>query len=168
MASLPKTKVDLGNITGKYPLLALFLLVTEGLLGLWIFLAENTAERIAAGILMTLIFGVFLLVVIQISREPKVGDKILAPEGLGKVTPAQEEVSKTQTESPEPQELASPDRAYIINKPPNDWLIQEITVLDYYAENLGNKRRIVQRRTSQEAGRNFSSRQSTAYLADEK
>jgi len=69
MDHMPKTKVDVTKISGPYALLGLFLLITEALLGLWFFRAGEANERMIAGGLMTLIFLVFLYVVMRIATK---------------------------------------------------------------------------------------------------
>lgn len=137
MNALPKTKVDLSAITGKYPLLALFLLVTEALLGLWLFLAESIAERTTAGALMVLMFAGFLFVILQISKEPKGQGDAIALESLGKISPASQEVTKAEIEAAEPKVLVAPDRSYIIDRPPDGWITEELTISEWASRSLG-------------------------------
>jgi len=137
MNAIPKTKVDILSITGKYPLLGLFLVVIEGLLGSWIFLAANTTERVVAGILMTMTFGGFLLALIQVSKEPEKKEKVIAPENLGEITPAKKEITKAEIDLREPQIIVAPDRSYIVDRPPDDWVIKEMTYSEWATQNLG-------------------------------
>jgi hypothetical protein len=69
MDPLPRTKVDVTKITGPYALLGLFLLITEGLLGFWFFRAGDKMERMVVGGFMTLIFVLFLYVVMRIATK---------------------------------------------------------------------------------------------------
>jgi hypothetical protein len=75
MDTVPKTKIDLSKITGPYPLLGLFLLVVEGLLGFWLFRANSMIERIVVGSFITLIFGGFLFVLVRISTKMEAKSK---------------------------------------------------------------------------------------------
>lgn len=61
-----KPKVDLSAIPGPYRIFGLFLLVSEGLLGFWFYIAESTTERISAGISMTFILGIFLFFILKV------------------------------------------------------------------------------------------------------
>nr|QNO47984.1 hypothetical protein KNONPEEI_00022 [Methanosarcinales archaeon ANME-2c ERB4]QNO48167.1 hypothetical protein GOJLPIDM_00023 [Methanosarcinales archaeon ANME-2c ERB4] len=135
MDIVPKTKIDLSKITSKYPLLGLFLLVIEGLLGFWLFQAGSAIERVVAGILMTLLLGAFLFVV-KGMQEGEVSGAIV-PQGLdNEVTPARKEATEEEIDFPEPQAIAAPDRSYIINKPPEGWIVQELTFADWMAKML--------------------------------
>ena len=125
MEMMPKTKIDPSKITGKFPLLALFLLVVEVLLGIWLYKAESINERVIAGLFMTSILIYFLIVVKRMQEDIS---KPIVPQGLdNEVTPAQKEVTKEEVDSPEPQMIGAPDRSYIINKPPERWVVQELT-----------------------------------------
>lgn len=139
MDTVFKTKIDLSKITGPYPLLGTFLLVVEGLLGFWFFRAESAIERVVAGSLMTLLLGGFLLVVMRVVMRPK-GEEVsgpIVPQGLGgKVTPAVEEATEEEIGSPQPQTIGAPDGSYIINKPPEDWIVRELTWADWISEGL--------------------------------
>ena len=61
-----RTKFDPSKIKGPYGLLGAFLLISEGLLLFWFVKAGDSQERIIAGVLMTLILIVFLLVVLRL------------------------------------------------------------------------------------------------------
>lgn len=138
MNNIPKTNIDLSKITGKFPLLGLFLLVVEALLGFWLFLADSTVERMTAGFFMTVIFGSFLAVLVRLSGHKEMESETISAEGLeGGVTPANEEASETEIETPEPQVIVSPDRSYIINKPPDDWIVSEMNMSEWIASGLG-------------------------------
>lgn len=66
MESPPKTIISAETIKGIFPLLTVFLSVVEGLFGYWLYRAENVSERIIVGIIMAVIFIVFLMVAKQI------------------------------------------------------------------------------------------------------
>lgn len=65
---LPKSRFDPSKITGTYPLLAAFLLIGETVLIYWLSKATTSFERIIAGILITIIFIVFMIIVKQMNR----------------------------------------------------------------------------------------------------
>lgn len=125
-------KFDVSKITGAYQLLAVFLLIIEVFIGSWFYRAENPTERIFAGFFMTVIFLAFLYVVINIKREES--SKPIFPPGLGSVTPAKEEDTEKEIEFPEPQRIGSPDGSYGINKPPDDWIVQELSSEEWLNE----------------------------------
>jgi hypothetical protein len=130
MSGIPsRTQIKLSDIKGPYPLLAVFLLIVESLLGFWLFRADGPVERVIAGFFMVLLLGAVLYVVTNVQREP-----VSAPTspGLpGKVTAATELATKQEIEAPEPQKIAGPDRAYLINKPPANWLIREMGLSEF-------------------------------------
>jgi hypothetical protein len=129
---IPRTKVDLSSITGKYQLLALFLIVVEGLLGLWIGLAENTTERIIAGTLCTvLLIGFFVTLIILSKQQDSI--KGIPSTSLGTVSPAKREVTDSEIQSNQPDVLVAPDRSYIINRPPDNWIIHEMLLNEWLA-----------------------------------
>lgn len=131
-----RSSFDIGKITGPFPLLGAFLLIIEGLLGFWLYVAQSVAERIAAGSLMTVIFLVFLFVVLRLgTKEPA---KVISPEGLGEVTPAKEQITEKQIESLAPDDrFVAPDGSFTISTPPHDWIVREIAINDWRAEALG-------------------------------
>jgi hypothetical protein len=145
--SIPRIDVPvlkaLKEITGKYPLLGLFLLVTEGLLGFLILRAADSAERIFIGCFMVLLLGGFLYVVVLVQREPT---KVLEPPGLpGGVNPGRVPATYQEiAEAPTPQEsahhesqvIAGPDRSYLIDRPPLDWTIRELSPAEFVRSGL--------------------------------
>ena len=61
----------------------------------------------------------------------------IVPQGLdNEVTPARKEATEEEIDSPEPQTIAAPDRSYIINKPPEEWIVRELTFADWMSELL--------------------------------
>ena len=133
MGIIHKEKFEISKITGPYQLLAAFLIVFEGLLGFWLHRAENSTERVAAGILMTLTFFAFFYVVMFMKREE---NKPIIPPGLEYVTPAEYMTTEKEIDSPEPQRIAAPDGSYSINKSPDDWVVRELTLSELINENL--------------------------------
>lgn len=133
---LERTTIDPTKITGPYSLLALFLIIVEGLLGAWLYLAQNSLERIIAGILIASILFGFLYVFSRMRKSSEITP--VSPQGLpGNVTPAEKEVTEVEVESPQSDMMAGPDRSYLIAKPPGDWSIREITFGELVTGNLG-------------------------------
>ena len=66
--NLPKIKIDPSKITNQYSLLAVFLVVSEGLLGFWMYQAENATERLFVGLFILLILLAFLRYMPKIIR----------------------------------------------------------------------------------------------------
>lgn len=83
MELVPKTHIDPSKIRGPYSLLALFLLVIDGVICFWLSKAEGMAERIIAGFIMASIFILFLVVVVNIA---KVKSKPNAPTLKGHIS----------------------------------------------------------------------------------
>ncbi len=121
-----QSKFDISKLKGPYQLLGAFLLIFEGFITYWFFQAENATERIIA--------GVFLYVVIIVNKEET--SIPIVPPGLGSVSPAKEEATEKEIESPEPQRIGSPDGTYTINKPPDEWIVQELSSDEWTNEAL--------------------------------
>lgn len=137
MNTMPRTKIDFSKITGPYPLLGVFLIVVEGLLGFWLFRAESAIERIVVGFLMTLLLGGFLLVVSRVvmrARKQEVSEGIETQGLPDRVTPGEKDATEAEIESPQPEAIAAPDGSFIINKPPEDWIVQTLTWADWINE----------------------------------
>lgn len=129
-------KVDILKIKGPYPILALFLLLIQGFLGTWFYQAESELERIISGICMTILMGLFLFIVLKI-RQTEILSKSISLEGFsGNVTPAKAEATEQEINSPEVEIIASSDATFTINKPPNNWIVKELTLADYMGESL--------------------------------
>src|SRR2546428_746001 len=121
MNVLPGKSADIIKvITGRWPLLGLFLLIVEGLLGYWLHKAQDEGERIVAGVLMTLLLCGVLYVVVVVARL-ELGSKQRMPSGPSKDVKGIQEASKKEIDSPPPESISSPDGSYIIDKPPEDW-----------------------------------------------
>jgi hypothetical protein len=131
-----KTKIDPSKITGFYPLLAVFLIVGESIGLLWLFRAESPFERTFVGVLMTVIALVFLGVVL-LAKTAEAPTSVERPTPLSESHPATEEATLEQIGSPEPQAISAPDGSFIINRPPDDWAMRQLTVGEFFSENLG-------------------------------
>lgn len=125
-----KPKFDISKITGAYQLLGAFLLVVEGVLTFWIYASENVVERIVAGILMTFIFVYFLNVVRSMKSEEEVSTRI-SPPGLDELAVAEEVTTEEEMEHLESQRIGAPDGSYTINKPPDDWVVQKSSLVEW-------------------------------------
>ena len=137
MVALPKTQVEFTKITGPYPLLALFLLVAEGLLGFWLFKTEGVPERLVAGTLMVLLMAGFLVAILRMQGEKTSGPIPLPNRPNETINPASRESTTREIEHPEPQSFVGPDGYYTINKPPKDWKIRNITQRELSGIHLG-------------------------------
>ena len=133
MSEPPKSSVDPTKITGPYPLLASLLIVVEGLLGFWFFKAEGPIERSVAGILMTAILLAVIIAVIRIVERSK-----LRVRGLDTtITVARKEATPEQISSPEREAMAGPDGSYLINRPPPDWTVEDLSLTEWAQRNIG-------------------------------
>lgn len=130
-----KSKFDLSNIKGPYQLLGAFLIVVEAILILWMRSAEHIAERVTAGILMTLIFVYFLYVVRSMKKEEEESKRI-SPPGLRELTVAQEVTTEQEMHHLEPEQIGAPDGSYTINKPPQGWSVHELSMDEWIRKNL--------------------------------
>lgn len=125
MDSMPKIKVDIEKITGPYQLLAVFLIV----FGLWLYKADTAIERIIVGILIILILAYFF-------KKKEENKPIIPPGFKDKFTPAEKEATEEEIKHPKPQRIAANDGSYIINTPPQNWIIQEMTSTEWGIEGL--------------------------------
>lgn len=127
-------KINPSKIKTPYQLLVVFLGVVEVLLGYWISQASSSNERIVAGILMTVIFIIFLVKVVQLR---KLDVSVISPTGLDDLTPAKTEVETGQIESHKEEQIAGPHGRYVINKPPTDWDVKRINIDEWNLELYG-------------------------------
>ena len=125
MDSMPKIKIDIEKITGPYQLLAVFLIV----FGFWLYKADTAIERIIAGILIILILAYFF-------KKKEENKPIIPPGFKDKFTPAEKEATEEEIKHPKPQRIAANDGSYIINNPPQNWIIQEMTSTEWGIEGL--------------------------------
>lgn len=130
-----RSEFDVSKITGPYQLLGAFLIVVEALLILWMRSAEHAVERIVAGILMASIFLYFLHVVRAMKKEEEESRRI-SPPGLRELTVAQEVTTEEEMHHLEPAQIGAPDGSYAINKPPQDWSVQELSMDEWIRANL--------------------------------
>lgn len=124
-------KIDPSKIKNPYQLLAVFLIVIETLLGYWMYQASFPYERIIVGILITIIFIVFLFKVVSLRR---LDSSVISPPGLDTITPAKNEVESTEIESTPEEQIAGPHGRYVIDKPPNNWDIKFINIDEWGLE----------------------------------
>ncbi len=115
-------------VTGQYQLLAVFLTVFEGLLGYWLHRAESGNERGIVGLVMVLILLAFLYVVVKIAPAKSGREMAIKP-------PAQE-ASATEIAAPAADLMSGPDRSYLINGPPEGWVVQELTLSEWFNDGL--------------------------------
>jgi hypothetical protein len=117
-------------VGGPFQPLALFLLVVEELLGYWLHKADSGFERGFAGVLMTLV----LLGVLYVVAKPKPVETAMSIK-----PPDKKEATEAEVSAPAPELMSGPDRSYLINRPPEDWTIQEMTMSDWIGAGLGLK-----------------------------
>lgn len=129
-------KFDPTKIKGPYQLLTIFIIAMESVLSLWITLSDNSEERIAIGAFMTIIAIAFLIVIVVIKRSDT-SKEVILPGTDEKISPAQKEVTQDEIESPDPQQIADPYRRYVIDKPPENWIIKQMDFDDWKYETLG-------------------------------
>ena len=134
MPRLSVLNIDISKITSIFPLLALFLLVVEGLLGFWISKAEGSSERIATGLIMVFTLVPFLITAVIISQKRSGGVNGPEAEDLGKVKPAQEFATPEEIKAPEASRIGGPNGSYSIMKPPSDWTVREISMVEWIGE----------------------------------
>lgn len=127
-----RLKIDLSSINGPYQLIGLSLLVVEGLLGYWLFRAESPLERGFTGLVMLLIFFGLIYAVIQIR-------KISHSEPQSLVKPPEGEATAIEIATPTQESIPAPDRSYLIDLPPNDWTVRELSSAEWIAEGMGIK-----------------------------
>jgi hypothetical protein len=120
--------------------LTVFLSVMECILGYWIYRSGDSSERIVAGILMTVIFMTFLVALVLIwSKEKGSSGQIILPGTNEKVNPAGNEVSATEIANATKEVIPGPDGSYLIDKPPDNWIIKELEIQEWIADNLNIK-----------------------------
>jgi len=130
MGTRDKSWADiLKAVSGPYQVMGLLLLVVESLLGYWLHKAGGAPERVFAGSLMTL---VLLAVLYVVATRPKT-----AQTGLSIKPPDKKEVTPAEVVAPAPELMAGPDRSYLINRPPDDWKVDEVTMADWVSGALG-------------------------------
>jgi hypothetical protein len=137
MSDTAENKVDPEKITGIYPLLGAFLAVVETFLGVWFFKAADVTERSIAGGLMVAVLLTFLFAVLRWNlkkSEEKVTPKV---EGIGELNLPNKQATVEQIKSPEPESYVGPNRSYIINRPPDDWDIKELSATQWRSNALG-------------------------------
>jgi hypothetical protein len=131
-----KTKFDPKKISGVYPLFGLLLAVLETVLGFWLYKSENPVERSIAGVLMTAVFVAVIYAVVRI--EGLKHAPMLQAAGLqGEITPAKTEAAPEEIRSPESELLSALDGSYLINRPPDDWIVEDSTMSEWIIRSLG-------------------------------
>jgi hypothetical protein len=135
MNAIVDKRVDPAKITGMYPLLGAILAVLELGLGYWFVSAADRTERIVAGSLMVGSLLTFLVMVVYWNlKKGEESEQPTAP-GIGKLNlpdkQATAEQINEQLKSPEAESYVAPNRSYIINRPPEDWVIKELTVAQW-------------------------------------
>ncbi|HEV7376526.1 MAG TPA: hypothetical protein VGN95_17570 [Pyrinomonadaceae bacterium] len=137
MSDTADSKVDPGKITGIYQLLGVFLAVVETFLGVWFFRAADITERSIAGGLMVVVLLTFLFAVLRWNLKKGEENRTPQVEGIGKLNLPDKQATVEQIKSPEPESYVGPNRSYIINRPPDDWNIKELSSTQWRSDALG-------------------------------
>src|SRR5262249_17116220 len=130
---------------GAYGGLALVVLAFEAVLLAWLIRATPGAERMAAGVLMVLLFLAVIgaIIFIEYIRHPvssptvrqavaTLTNKALLPQEISRVS------QTSSSDKQEPDELMSaPDGSYVIARPPAGWSVVSTTVEDTFKEMFG-------------------------------
>ncbi len=134
--------INPSKINNLYSLLSVFLIVVEGVIVLWISKAEGSLERIIAGITGVVLFIIFLILVLNSKREHEIniptiidkGDIIDAAKGIIRWSDISEDQIKKETMSNNIPRMGGIDGLYTIAKPPSDWIIDELSHIEWLAE----------------------------------
>lgn len=131
MKIMPKIDFDVSKIKEPYSLFAIFLIICQILLFLWLSIAENAAERTIAGIIMTIVFIAFLVGVVFMRRHETLNPIIIEDVGELKF---EKKVPPEEVEPLSSKTVSSPDGSFTINRPPEGWIIQELNYSDWVTE----------------------------------
>ena len=130
MIKLSKPKTNPSRITGPFALLAAFFVTLEVLLSIWIYKAGGPGERIFAGSLMAALFAIFLFKFFasNLARNPPSipEDTLIDPEEI-----ANKEADSNQQKNSGLEQIVGPDRLYLVNKPPANWEVKELTLSEW-------------------------------------
>jgi hypothetical protein len=137
----------IGAIKGPYGLLGVVAVVLEGSLGVWFLQAGTGAERITAGILMTIILLAIIGAVLIIDRRQvttqaglqraqKLDSAPVSPDDVKTIPVAAPDSPDNAAQLPG-EIIAAPDGAYIIARPPQGWSIRQATMGSVIQEKLG-------------------------------
>jgi hypothetical protein len=121
------TKV-LSRLSGKQLLIGILLFVVWAVLLTWMGVAQTSLERIVAGSLMGLILAGVLLSVGRLSSIESTTPS--GPQGKN-LQAGQNPATPREIEAPPADMIAGPDRSYLIRKPPDDWVMQEMTMAEW-------------------------------------
>ena len=128
--------VDPSKVNNIYALLTVFLLASEGLLGFWFSQGKFPAERIVAGILMTIILLGFLFLIFKLAKEKAIINPV--PTALNDtLNTAQKEVSIEEIKIIGAEQISGPEGTYTINAPPNHWILKTVSMSGLVLENFG-------------------------------
>jgi hypothetical protein len=141
------SSIDPAKITGIYPFLGAFLVVAQGLLGYWFYVAGSAIERGIAGASMVLLMvaalvGAVFVYLIGVAAERNLFGMFKAPTGEA----TQAEISaaagpagaagKAQAAAATTDFYVGPDRSYVVNRPPAGWTISELTQGEWISRGL--------------------------------
>jgi len=134
MEMFKRLNVDPKNVTSIFGLLTVFLLVFEGMLGFWLFIAGDSSERIVAGLLMTTVLIVFLFLIFKLYQ---LGHNKLRPPGFPEgLTPAKKEVLPEDINKELVEKVAGVEGTFRINRPPESWYVKQVSMNELLMENL--------------------------------
>jgi hypothetical protein len=107
---------------GGLVVLALAILVVEGVLLAWLIRATDSTERIIAGCLMVVALLPVAWMAFTVERE-KTGAKQPLARAVDNVG-----AEKVEIERPAPDQIGAPDGSYVIGKPPAGWTCEETSL----------------------------------------
>ncbi len=137
MAMFKRLNLDPKNVTTIFGLLTVFLLALEGILGFWLFVADDSTERIVAGILMTVVLLVFLFTIFKLYE---LGHNRLTPAGFPEgLTPAKKEVLPEDINSQLVEKVAGVEGTFRIDRPAESWIVKQVSMNELIRENLDVK-----------------------------
>lgn len=117
------------DIRNRYSLLGAFLLVVEGLLGYWLYIASDVTERYVIGGIMT---GVFVSFLVAVCLIVKMGStRIVASR---KEMPIRKRATEKEISDPPADTFIGPDGSYLINKPPHGWSSRMMDYKQWFGE----------------------------------
>lgn len=133
---------DPSKITTSVQLLAGALLVVNVFAGAWLVRAEDSSERIVAGIVFAVLFLASIGVLIYVVRSDKeialekeaTEQKRDAIQGIGQeITAASTSATTQEIQQPPKNKVAAPDGSYLVQQEPEGWTRRVMSYADWIA-----------------------------------